>query len=107
MQPLHCLIIELLLEEVDDICSCIYMPAAYLSVSVPENNLAQDGVERYKLEMLQYWLDCVERNYQRYLDQLNTLNLAARLKLRTIPATMPDGTVCVCVSVWKCVCVGR
>ena len=94
------------LKEVDD----WYMLGAYLNVPVRElkklkSAYAQDGVERCKLEMLQYWLDTTMtaswKDIARALEQLNMLTLAARLKLkhlRTSPATTPEG-VCVCVHV--------
>ena len=91
------------LKEVDD----WYMLGAYLNVPVYQLNKiqsthTQDGVERCKLAMLQYWLDNTMnaswKDIARALEQLNMLTLAARLKwkyLRTLPATTADG-VCVC-----------
>ena len=110
MPPAAILVVEL--KEVDD----WYMLGAYLNVPVRElkkikSTYAQDGVERCKLEMLQFWLDTTMtaswRDIARALEQLNMLTLAVRLKLkylRTSPATMPRG-VCVCVCARVCVCV--
>ena len=112
------------LKEVDD----WYMLGAYLNVPVCELKKikathTQDGVERCKLEMLQYWLDTTMtlswKDIARALEQLNMLKLAARLKLnylRTSPATTTTGVrvclcvhacmlVCVCMCVCVCVCV--
>ena len=102
------------LQEVDD----WYMLGAYLNVPVRELKKikathTQDGVDRCKLEMLQYWLDTTMtaswKDIARALEQLNMLTLAARLKLkylRTSPATTANG-VCVCVCLFVClfVCV--
>ena len=99
------------LKEVDD----WYMMGAYLNVPVRELKKikathTQDGVERCKLEMLQYWLDtnmtASWKNIARALEQLNMLTLAGRLKLKylnTSPATTAEG-VCVCVCACVCVC---
>ena len=60
---------------------------------------AQDGVERCKLEVLQYWLTNSKtlswREIVRALEQLNMVALAERLKSEYLSG------VCVCV----CVCV--
>ena len=84
-----------------------FMLGAFLNVPVPKlKKIAathtQDGVERCKLEMLQYWLDTTMtaswRDIARALEQLNMLTLAARLKLKylmTSLATTAEG-VCVC-----------
>ena len=105
------LTVSVLLEELQEVDDW-YMLGAYLNVPVRELKKikathTQDGADRCKLEMLQYWLDTTMtaswKNIARALERLNMLTLAARLKLnylRTSPATTPEG-VCLCV----CVCV--
>ena len=110
------LTVAVLLQELQEVNDW-YMLGAYLNVSVRElkkiqATYTQDGVERCKLEMLQYWLDTTMtaswKDIARALEQLNMLTLAARLKLkylRASPATAAEG-VCVCVCVFQlCVCL--
>ena len=108
------LTVAVLLEELQEVDNWFIL-GTYLNVPVHQLNKiqsthAQDGVERCKLEMLQYWLDTTMtasiKDIARALEHLNMLTLAARLKLkylRTSPTTIPDG-VCVCACVC-CVCV--
>ena len=100
------LTVALLLEELKEVDNWFIL-GAYLNVPVYQLNKiqstdTQDGVERCKLEMLQYWLDTTMvatwKDIARALEQFNMLTLAARLKLkylRTSPATIPEGNVCV------------
>ena len=87
-----------LLEEIKEITSW-YMLGAYLNVPVYQLNKiqstnTQDGVERCKLEMLQYWLNTTMnaswKDVIRALEQLDMLTLAARLKSKFL-WTSPRG----------------
>ena len=106
------LTVAVLLEELQEVHDW-YMLGAYLNVPVYQLNKiqtthTQDGVERCKLEMLQYWLDTTTttrswKEIARALEQLNMLTLAARLKSKylwtSLLATTPD-SVCVCGLIW-------
>ena len=81
------LTVAVLLEELQEVDNW-FMLGAYLNVPVSQLNKiqsthAQDGVERCKLEMLQYWLDTTMtaswKDIARSLEHLNMLSLAARL----------------------------
>ena len=76
-----------LLEELQEVDNW-FMLGVYLNVPVSQLNKiqsvhAQDGVERCKLEMLQYWLDTTMtaswKDIARALEHLNMLSQAARL----------------------------
>ena len=79
----------MLLEELKEVTNW-YILGAYLNVPVHELDKIekkinpQDGVERCKLEVLQYWLNTTItaswKDIARALEQLNMLTLAARLK---------------------------
>ena len=99
------LTVSLLLEELKEVTDW-YMLGAYLNVPVHELKKInpQDGVERCKLEVLQYWLNTTIsaswKDVARALEQLNMLTLAVRLKAKYL---WTPG-VCVCVCVHACVC---
>ena len=108
------LTVAVLLEELKEVDNW-YILGAYLNVPVYmlnkiQSTHTQDGVERCKLEMLQYWLHtnmtASWKDIARVLEQLDMLTLATRLKfkyLMTSPATTAENGVCVCV----CVCIAR
>ena len=90
--------------------ACLNVPVSQLNKI--QSTHTQDGVERCKLAMLQYWLDtnmtASWRNIARALERMDMLTLAAKLKLKylvTSPATTAENGVCVCVCVCACVCV--
>ena len=87
-----------LLEELKEVTSW-YMLGAYLNVPVHalekiRSTHTHDGVERCKLEMLQYWLNTTMnaswKDVTRALEQLDMLTLAARLKSKFL-WTSPRG----------------
>ena len=103
------LTVSLLLEELKEVTDW-YILGAYLNVPVHELKKInpQDGVERCKLEVLQFWLNTTItaswKDIARALEQLNMLKLAARLKSQYL-WTSGGVCVCVCVFVFTCVCV--
>ena len=103
------LTVAVLLEELRDVDNW-YMLGAYLNVRVNELKKIQsththDGVERCKLEMLQYWLNTTMtafwKDVVRALEKLDMLTLAAKVKFKYLLAP----GVCVCAPVCACTCV--
>ena len=113
------LTVAVLLEELREVDNW-YMLGAYLNVPVYQLNKFQsthghthDGVERCKLEMLDYWLNTTMtaswKDVARALEQLNMLKLAAIVKSKYLWTQGVCVCVCVCarvrVCVRSCVCV--
>ena len=80
------LTVQALLEELKEVDDW-YLFGAYLGVPVYKLNEIQSehrGVERCKLDMLQYWLNTTMtaswRDIARAFEQMNKLTLAAKLK---------------------------
>ena len=91
---------SVLLEELREVDHWFIL-GVYLNVPVNQLNKiesthTQDGVERCKLEMLQYWLNTTMtaswKDVTRALEQLDMLTLAAKVKSKYL--WMPG--VCVC-----------
>ena len=89
------LTVQALLEELKEVDDW-YLLGAYLSVPVYKLNEIQStsehrGVERCKLDMLQYWLNTTMtaswRDIARALEQMDKLTLAAKLKRKYLWST--------------------
>ena len=104
------LTVSLLLEELKEVTDW-YMLGAYLNVPVHELKKInpQDGVERCKLEVLQFWLNTtISASWQhiaRALELLDMLTLAARLKSKYLCTSGVCLCVCACVCVYVSVSV--